>query len=45
MEAFLAGPFAQEAITLRHWDDEAKIPNLPVPTVESYLPLLKTLWQ
>ena len=42
--AFLAGPFAQEAITLRHWDDEAKIPALPVPGVDSYLPLVKELW-
>jgi len=42
--AFLAGPFAQEAITLRHWDDEAKIPELPVPGVDSYLPLMKNLW-
>ena len=42
--AFLAGPFAQEAIALRHWDDEAKIPALPVPPAESYLPLLKELW-
>jgi [1-hydroxy-2-(trimethylamino)ethyl]phosphonate dioxygenase len=45
MKAFLSAPFAQEAITLRHWDDEAKIPDLPVPHVESYLPLLKELWQ
>jgi phosphonate degradation associated HDIG domain protein len=45
MQAFLAAPFAQEAIALRHWDDESKIPALPVPPVESYLPLLKALWQ
>jgi phosphonate degradation associated HDIG domain protein len=43
--AFLVGPFAQEAIALRHWDDEAKIPALPVPSAESYLPLLKELWR
>lgn len=42
--AFLACPFAKEAITLRHWDDKAKIPALPVPSAESYLPLLKALW-
>ena len=41
---FLAGPFAQEAIALRHWDDEAKIPALPVAPADSYLPLLKALW-
>jgi phosphonate degradation associated HDIG domain protein len=43
--AFLSGPFAQEAIALRHWDDEAKIPALPVPQAHSYLPLLETLWR
>jgi [1-hydroxy-2-(trimethylamino)ethyl]phosphonate dioxygenase len=44
-EAFLATPFAHEAIALRHWDDEAKIPALPVPPIESYLPLLTELWR
>lgn len=44
-KAFLALPFAQEAIALRHWDDEAKIEGLAVPEISSYLPLLKTLWQ
>jgi len=43
--AFLAGPFAQEAIALRHWDDEAKIPALPIPEARTYLPLLETLWR
>ncbi len=42
--AFLAGPFAHQAVTLRHWDDEAKIPNLAVPQLETYLPLIKILW-
>lgn len=44
-EAFLAAPFAQQAIALRHWDDEAKIPALPVPEASTYLPLLETLWR
>jgi len=44
-EAFLALPFAREAITLRHWDEEAKIADLQVPEIGSYLPLLKTLWR
>jgi phosphonate degradation associated HDIG domain protein len=44
-EAFLALPFAREAVTLRHWDDEAKIPNLAVPAIQTYLPQLKTLWR
>jgi phosphonate degradation associated HDIG domain protein len=42
--AFLAGPFAREAVALRRWDDEAKIPELVVPSTDSYLPLLKALW-
>lgn len=43
-EAFLALPHAREAVALRRWDDEAKIPDLRVPEIGSYLPLLKTLW-
>ena len=43
-EAFLARPYAQEAIVLRRWDDEAKIPDLPVPGISTYLPILRTLW-
>jgi phosphonate degradation associated HDIG domain protein len=42
---FLAGPFAKQAIALRHWDDEAKIPNLLVPPIDTYLPTLKSLWR
>lgn len=44
-EALLALPFAHEAIALRHWDDDAKIPELSVPQIDSYLPQLKTLWR
>ena len=44
-DAFLALPFAQDAVALRRWDDEAKIPDLPVPDLSTYLPLLKTLWR
>lgn len=43
--AFLALPFAREAIALRQWDDEAKIPELAVPNIHAYLPRLKTLWR
>jgi [1-hydroxy-2-(trimethylamino)ethyl]phosphonate dioxygenase len=43
--AFLAQPFAENAVALRHWDDEAKVPELPVPNADTYLPLLKTLWR
>jgi predicted HD phosphohydrolase len=42
---FLSGPFAREAIALRRWDDEAKIPELVVPDVYSYLELIETLWR
>ncbi|WP_263355239.1 HD domain-containing protein [Acidicapsa acidisoli] len=44
-KGFLALPFALDAVALRHWDDEAKIAGLHVPEIESYLPLLKTLWR
>ena len=44
-KAFVVLPFAREAIALRHWDDEAKIPELPVPDIHAYLPQLKTLWR
>jgi gamma-butyrobetaine dioxygenase len=43
--AFLAAPFAREAITLRRWDDEAKIPDLTIPSLETYRTLLHRLWQ
>jgi phosphonate degradation associated HDIG domain protein len=41
---FLALPFAQQAVALRRWDDEAKIPSLIVPDADAYLPALKVLW-
>ena len=44
-EAFLSLPFAQDAIALRCWDDEAKVPELKVPGIRSYLPLIETLWR
>jgi phosphonate degradation associated HDIG domain protein len=44
-EAFLAGAFARQAVALRLWDDEAKIPDLPVPPLEDYIPQLRTLWR
>jgi phosphonate degradation associated HDIG domain protein len=40
--AFLRNPFAQAAIALRHWDDEAKVPGLRVPDAAYYLPVLRT---
>jgi phosphonate degradation associated HDIG domain protein len=43
--AFLAQPFAPEAVVLRRWDDEAKVPDLAVPGLNSYLPLVASLWK
>lgn len=38
---FLRNPFANAAIALRHWDDEAKVPGLRVPSAAHYLPMLE----
>jgi [1-hydroxy-2-(trimethylamino)ethyl]phosphonate dioxygenase len=38
---FLRNPFAQAAISLRQWDDEAKVPGLSVPNADYYLPTLR----
>jgi phosphonate degradation associated HDIG domain protein len=38
---FLRNPFAQAAIALRRWDDEAKVPGLCVPDAAYYLPTLQ----
>jgi phosphonate degradation associated HDIG domain protein len=37
---FMSQPFAAQAIALRHWDDAAKIPNLPTPSFDHYRPYL-----
>jgi len=42
---FLAGRFALEAILLRRWDDAAKVRDLKVAGLETYLPLVKGLWR
>lgn len=44
-QIFLSGKFAQDAITLRHWDDEAKVAGLQVAPADSYLRILEELWQ
>jgi phosphonate degradation associated HDIG domain protein len=38
--AFLRNPFAEAAVALRGWDDEAKVPGLRVPDAAHYLPIL-----
>jgi phosphonate degradation associated HDIG domain protein len=43
MAAFEALPFAQDAISLRRWDDQAKLPAQPTPALDYYLALLREL--
>ena len=43
-EQYLALPHAREALTLRRADDSAKVPGLPVPDLETYRPLVRSLW-
>ncbi len=38
VRAFEAEPFYKEAVRLRRWDDQAKIPGLAVPPLGSYVP-------
>ncbi len=44
-QSFLALPHARDAITLRHADDTAKVRGLNVPALESYRPLVASLWR
>jgi phosphonate degradation associated HDIG domain protein len=37
VQHFLAKPHAAEAMRLRRWDDQAKVPGLPTPPLEHYL--------
>lgn len=34
-------PFAQDAVRLRRWDDEAKVPDAPTPSLEDLAPSLR----
>jgi phosphonate degradation associated HDIG domain protein len=36
-ESFESGPFFEQSIELRRWDDQAKIPHLKTPGLEHYL--------
>jgi phosphonate degradation associated HDIG domain protein len=38
---FIAQPFAQEAVTLRRYDDLAKVKEKVVPDINHYLPLIE----
>ncbi|MFC0431903.1 TauD/TfdA family dioxygenase [Kutzneria buriramensis] len=37
---FAAGPYAQDAVTVRRWDEAAKDPSAPVPAFDRFAPLL-----
>jgi gamma-butyrobetaine dioxygenase len=41
--AFERLPHWRDAVALRHWDDEAKIPGLAVPGLETYRGMLESL--
>ena len=43
--AFLARPYAAEAIRLRRWDDLAKRPDVVTKPLEAYAPLLDELYR
>jgi [1-hydroxy-2-(trimethylamino)ethyl]phosphonate dioxygenase len=40
LEAFAANPYRQDAVTLRRCDEGAKVPNLSLPDIETFRPLL-----
>jgi len=42
-QAFAALPYAAEAIRLRRYDDQAKVPGLPVPDIAHYTVMLKAV--
>jgi gamma-butyrobetaine dioxygenase len=43
LRAFEAEPFYRDAVRLRRWDDEAKVPGLDVPNLEHYRQRLESL--
>jgi predicted HD phosphohydrolase len=40
-EAFRADPLFEDKLRIRGWDDQAKVPGLEVPGLESYRPLIE----
>lgn len=42
-ERFLARPFAWDAVRLRRWDDEAKEPGRPTPTLGEFAAVLRSV--
>jgi len=43
IEAFRASPWWADAVALRRWDDEAKVAGRPVPSLDEWVPLLRSL--
>ncbi len=41
LNAFRASPFWQDAVQLRHWDDEAKVVDLETPSLSHFLPRIE----
>lgn len=40
-ERFIAAPHAREAVALRQWDEQAKVPGLSTPALEHFRPHLE----
>lgn len=43
-QAFLAQPYAWDAVRLRRWDDQAKVPHRATPPLAAFWPLVTQLW-
>jgi gamma-butyrobetaine dioxygenase len=43
VEAFEGSPYWRDAVMLRQWDDQAKVPRLVVPALMSYRPMIKRM--
>jgi phosphonate degradation associated HDIG domain protein len=41
VKAFEANPYHREAVKVRIWDDEGKVPGVPTPGFRHYVPLLR----
>jgi phosphonate degradation associated HDIG domain protein len=41
-QKFIQQPYARDAVQLRIWDDHAKIPQLITPTLEHFVPIIRT---
>jgi phosphonate degradation associated HDIG domain protein len=42
---FIAGRFARQAVILRRWDEQAKVPDLPTPDLDHFRPHLQAALQ